>query len=607
MYKYFLISFCLSLILTPLVRRFAMSHDFVARPSKDRWHKHTTALLGGIAIYLSLVLPLLFVSDFADSPHCLQYSFNHFFSKYSDTFLLLCITWFFLLGLWDDLKNLSPHSKLIGQIIGAAAFALAGFRLTWFSSLTIDTIITMVWIVGLVNAFNLIDNMDGLCAGIGLISIFFFIRLLTQGTIGALCLAGALAGFLIYNFNPASIFMGDCGSMLIGFFLAATGINYSASSSKLLNAIVVPVIILSVPIMDTFIVTCVRLLSGRKASVGGKDHTSHRLVAMGFSEREAVFILYGVSIFAGATAFFFTKNDFFSAPAILVPFTLVILLMGIYIAQIRIYDEKEFSVLREKKIPRILTNLAIKWQSLLVFLDFFLISFSYYLAYRLRFDNHRFVLFFKVFLSSLPVVIICKFAAFVYLDIYKNLWQHMGFSDLIDYAKASLAGSILSIACVTYLFRFESFSKGVFIIDFFLTLGLLIMVRGSFSFFTYISSKKQLNKGSRIMVYGAGKCGELFISEIMSNPELQFQPIGFVDRDSGKKGKKISGFRVLGNLDDLHKLIDMHNITGIIVSVRNIEAEELEKLYCICKNNNVFLKRFTLTLSDFNLNEECRI
>ncbi len=600
MYKYFLISLFLCLILTPLVRRLALTHDFVAKPSEDRWHKRITPLYGGVAIYLSLVSPLLFTSGFIGLPQASLHFFNHFFAKYSDTFFWLCMTWFFFLGLWDDFNNLTPHSKLIGQIIGAAAFAFAGFRLNWFSSLTIDTIVTMIWIVGIVNAFNLIDNMDGLCAGTGLITTLFFIQLLHHGTISVLCLSGALAGFLVYNFNPASIFMGDCGSMLIGFTLAAAGINYSAASSShdILNSIMVPVIILSFPIMDTFIVTSVRILSGRKASVGGKDHTSHRLVSMGFSERESVLILYGVSLSAGVTAFFLTKNDSFSAPAIVVPFILAILLTGIYVSQIRIYDKKEFSVLREKKIPRILTNLAYRWQSFFVILDFFLISFSYYLAYRLRFDNHKFVLFFRVFLSSLPVVIICKFASFVYLDIYKTLWRQIGFSDLIDCFKASLAGSILSVTCVTYLFRFESFSKGVFIIDFFLTFGLLIMGRGSFSLFTYISSKKQL-KGSKIMIYGAGKCGELLIREIMANQDLQFNPVGFIDNDPDKKKKKVFGFKVFGNLDDLQQLAEIHNIAGVIVSIRYIDAEELDKLYNLCRHNNLFLKKFGLTLSDF--------
>lgn len=604
MYIYFIISLVLSAVSTPLIREMATSQNLVATPSKDRWHKRPTALYGGIAIYLSLAFPLLFTSDVATLPDYTYHSTNPFFAGYADVFLWFCMTYFFFLGLWDDWRNLRPHMKLIGQIIGAAAFAFAGFRLNWFHSLTVDTMITMVWIVGLVNAYNLIDNMDGLCAGTGIITSLVFVMLLPGGNVTAVCLAGALAGFLIYNFNPASIFMGDCGSMLIGFILAAVSINYSGTvSTESAYSVLVPCIVLVVPIVDTVIVTIVRRLSGRKASVGGKDHTSHRLVVMGFSEKEAVLILYGVSLLAGLTAYFVTRNDSLTAPAIVIPFSLAVLLMGIYIAQIRIYREKEFSILREKKWPRLLTAFAIKWQTFFVLFDFFLVSFSYYLAYRLRFDSRDFLVFFKTFLTSLPVVIICKFGAFVYLDIYKTLWRHMGVSDILDYVKAALAGSILSIAGVTYFFRFESFSKGVFIIDFLLCLGLLLAARGSFRFFTYVSGKKKLD-GSRVLVYGAGKYGELFVREIMANPERQLKPIGFIDNDMQKKGKKIFGFKVMGSVTDLPDLVKSHEIGGVVVSVKQAEIDELEELKRFCSDNGLFMKRFSVTVSDFDLTRE---
>ena len=174
----------------------------------------------------------------------------------------------------------------------------------------------------------------------------------------------------------------------------------------------------------------------------------------------------------------------------------------------------------------------------------------------------------------------------------------MGLSDLLNYIRAALAGSVLSIVSVTYIFRFESFSKGVFIIDFFLTLGLLIMVRGSLKLFTYISSKKQL-KGLRVMIYGAGRGGELFIREIMANPELDLNPVGFLDKDPGKKGKKIFGFKVLGNLNDLPTLAESNDIAGISVSIKQVETDELKKLNQLCTQKGLFLKRFGLSVSDF--------
>ena len=181
----------------------------------------------------------------------------------------------------------------MGQILVAAFVTFLGFRLHWFTSLTLDTMVTIFWIVGICNALNLIDNMDGLCTGIALIAFvslaILFGSPVSDGTWAALVLAGALAAFLCYNFKPASIFMGDSGSLLIGSSLAILTLNYTeASGINILSRVAVPILVMIVPIFDTTLVTLIRILSGRKASVGGKDHTSHRLVLMGFDERSAM-------------------------------------------------------------------------------------------------------------------------------------------------------------------------------------------------------------------------------------------------------------------------------------------------------------------------------
>lgn len=604
MLSFFVTSFLVSLGVTPVIRQMAISQNLIATPSENRWHKQPTALLGGTAIFLGMAFPLLFSSDITTLPDYIIHSSNPFFVGYADVFLWFCMAYFFFLGLWDDLRQLSPHVKLIAQIIGAAAFAFAGFRLNWFHSLTLDTVVTIVWIVAVVNACNLIDNMDGLCAGVGLIAALFFFVLLPGQNVTAICLAGALAGFLVYNFKPASIFMGDCGSMLIGFVLAAVSIHYSSTADEnLMNAMLVPLLVLAVPILDTAMVTLVRRLSGRRASVGGRDHTSHRLVVMGFSEREAVLILYGLGLVGGGAGFLVTQNDALTAPAIVIPFCLVVILMGVYISRLHIYKQKEFSVLREKKLARILTALAVKWQTVFVVCDFFLVSFCYYLAYRIRFDNQEFVVFFRVFLTSLPVVIICKFAAFVYMDIYRTIRNQMGFTDLLNYVKAAFAGSLLSIAGVTYFFRFDSFSKGVFIIDFLLTMVLLMAVRGSFRVFAHIQRKRQL-QGVRVLIYGAGPTGESCVRQILDNPDWQIHPVGFIDNDPGKKGKKIYGFQVLGTLENLLDLTDVHDVSGIVISTKDADTDDLNKLEQTARENGLFLKRFTVAILDYHEKKE---
>ena len=275
--------------------------------------------------------------------------------------------------------------------------------------------------------------------------------------------------FLIYNFHPASIFMGDCGSLLIGFVLSMLGLYFPATAGNLLSFYAVPVMVLLVPVFDTTMVTVVRLLSGRRASTGGRDHTSHRLVLIGFSERGAVLFLYGTGAVSGLAALFVSRTDSLTSPAVIIPLAVALLLMGIYLAQLRVYPEKEFSSLRGRAYTPIIMELTYKRQLLLVMLDFGLIAFAYYLSYRLRFDSAVFPYYFRVFLRSLPAVIACKFVAFYALGIYRHMWGSLSVSDVLVHLKASFLATLLSVAAVTYIYRFEDFSKGLFVVDWFLT------------------------------------------------------------------------------------------------------------------------------------------
>ena len=308
-------------------------------------------MLGGIAIFTGIIVPLFFLSDFASLRPALTSATRGFHPPAITTVISIGTLLLFVLGLIDDFIHIKPHTKLIGQIIVASLVTFLGFRLQWVTSLTIDTTLTILWIIGITNAFNLLDNMDGLCAGIGLVAASYLAVLFAgsqpEASLVAMILAGSLAAFLFYNFNPASIFMGDSGSLLIGFTLAILGLHYSGSGGdNRLAAVAVPIMVLMVPIFDTTLVTLIRVLSGRKASVGGKDHTSHRLVLMGFSEKGAVLFLYGTAAVSGLAALFVSKTDTLTSPVVIIPLALSILLMGVYLAQLRVYPEKEFSRLQ---------------------------------------------------------------------------------------------------------------------------------------------------------------------------------------------------------------------------------------------------------------------
>jgi UDP-GlcNAc:undecaprenyl-phosphate GlcNAc-1-phosphate transferase len=208
--------------------------------------------------------------------------------------------------------------KLFGQVVGAIILIVAGVQVQFLPSQVLNWIVTIIWVVGLTNAINFLDNMDGLSGGIAAIASAFFLLMAVQNgqyLVGGLsaALLGASIGFLVYNFNPATIFMGDTGSLFLGFMLASVGIKLRFPDNTDAITWMVPVIVLGVPIFDTTLVVFSRIRRGLSPATPGKDHTSHRLVRIGFTQREAVMLLYLISGMLGMVAVFVTQADFVEA------------------------------------------------------------------------------------------------------------------------------------------------------------------------------------------------------------------------------------------------------------------------------------------------------
>src|SRR5580765_4437352 len=319
------ITLAISLLLTPLVRAVARKRGAVAQPSGDRWHSRPTALLGGVAIYSALVAGCLIFA------HSLPVG-----SK----LILFTATVVFLAGLVDDLKGLSPPVKLVVQLVVAAVAVYFGRRLPWTGSHTVNIFITIFWLVGITNAINLLDNMDGLAGGISLIScVFLTITFLLNGqTANALLpamLGGAILGFLFFNFNRASIFMGDSGSMFLGFALGELALLSDYDRTRNVGSVLLtPVLLLLIPILDTCVVAITRKLEGRPVSQGGRDHTSHRLVALGVSERRAVLLLCALSAVSGMVALQVRGMKLSVMLPLVAAFMLVVLFIGLYLARL---------------------------------------------------------------------------------------------------------------------------------------------------------------------------------------------------------------------------------------------------------------------------------
>jgi UDP-GlcNAc:undecaprenyl-phosphate GlcNAc-1-phosphate transferase len=598
---YALNSFFICLILTPIIIRIAHARNWLAHPSSNRWHSKPTALFGGIAIFLAIILPMSLLTNFSDLFTFMRSPDITLHTPSISIVLFVGMCFIFTLGLVDDFYQIKPHSKLVGQFLAALLVTFAGYRLNWSASLTLDTILTIIWIVGMTNAFNLLDNMDGLCAGAGLSSAlslaFLYQRISPDIAVFAFVIAGALAAFLIYNFNPASIFMGDCGSLLIGFSLSVLSLCYSPQTTDIFFAsYAIPVLIFIVPIIDTSLVTIVRVLSGRKAYVGGKDHTSHRLVLSGFSERGAVLVLYGIGFTSGLAALFVETHDQFTSPVVIIPILIIVILLAGYLAQVRVYPENEYCMLKGRRFSPLLEDLTHKRQLFLVILDFCIISFSYYLSYRIRFQGANFSFYFQIFLSSLPPIIACKFLAFYMTGVYKSIYKQITISDLKTLINGTILSSLFCVAVMTYIYRFEDFSKGIFIIDWFFTTGFIFGTRVCFRIFSDSLQRKKLD-GDSVLIFGAGRGGEILLREILNNNALQYKPIGFIDDNELLKGKTLMGYPIIETSKNIQIILKQYPIDGILISFQDSDFVNTMKSFInICQTNNIYIKQFQIRL-----------
>ena len=195
------------------------------------------------------------------------------------------------------------------------------------------------------------------------------------------------------------------------------------------------------------------------------------------------------------------------------------------------------------------------------------------------------------------MVVSCKLLVFFIVGVYRENWGRMSTNDTLVHIKATFAATLLSIALVTFLYGFKNFSKGVFVIDWLLTTGLILGSRGSFRFFVDIIMRNSL-AGERVIIYGAGRGGELLLREILNNQRLSVRPIGFIDDDSLKKGKKLQGFPILGAFRDITEIYATYKFDGLLMAFQGQDSDVLESVRQFCRLNNLFLKQFSIQLDD---------
>lgn len=290
---------------TPVARRVAHRTGMTDAPSARKVHAEPMPLLGGAAIYLAVMVALALFGD------------RSWIAEVAG--ILIGATLVSFLGLWDDRRPMAPGLKLLGQALAAGVVVAAGVRVQLFGMPWLDVAITLAWLLAITNAINFMDNMDGLAGGVSAIAAGYFLLLAIQNDqllVAPLAAAvlGACAGFLLYNFNPATIFMGDGGSLFLGLILGALAIKLRFPDQPLAVSWMVPVVVLAVPLFDLALV----LLSRTRRHVnpfttGGKDHLSHRLVRAGATQREAALSIYLLGCACGALALFVSQSGLVEA------------------------------------------------------------------------------------------------------------------------------------------------------------------------------------------------------------------------------------------------------------------------------------------------------
>ena len=481
------------------VRRLAVRLGAVVQTRPDRWHKQSTPTFGGVAVFGGVIAALLlqgFLSGWPD--------------LYDAVPVLAGCATLFAVGWYDDVRPLSAMAKMVASLAAASFFV---FSLTFFEAVAIVpaiSLIAIVWFAGLVNTVNLLDNMDGLATGVaGIAAVGLAVTFhaeLGPGLVAVLiALAGGLLGFLYWNRSPANLFMGNCGSLGIGAVLAGCSM-IAVIRAGTFEAAAAAALILIAPLFDTSFVVVLRRLAGRSTTRGNIDHTSHRLVSAGFSEARAVMLLYAIGA-AGAASGYLV--DAYGGPTWLLATVVAIgvLLFGLYLARVPAYGGDEFRALQDAKLAPLLSDLTFRWHAGEVLLDVILISVCYYTAYRVRFDGEALTAFLSTFAMSLPVVVGCKVACLYASGLYSRSWNTFRFEYLSTVLRGVGLGSMLSVLAATSLYKFEGFSRSVFLIDAVLLVSAIVVTRLSLRLLYRMTSRSGTTR-QRALIYGTRARGQ---------------------------------------------------------------------------------------------------
>ena len=552
----------------------------VADPSGERWHTRSTPLFGGVGIFLGLAAGIgaAVAAGATDAS-------SELLGILGGCAIL------FAAGFADDVFTLKPIAKLAAQFAAATVVLASGLTVEIVGNDVLATILGLVWLVGITNAFNLLDNMDGLAASLAAVSCAVFaVAALDQdagelGLVVALALGGACLGFLPFNLRPgrnARVFMGDSGSQVLGFGLASLALASSwTTAGATLTSIVLPLLVLAIPILDTTLVTVRRTLERRPVTQGGTDHSSHRLVYYGLSEQQAVAALTLLAALLGATALAYNvlANARVTAVGLLISFVVLVQFASF------LGDLQERSRREDPGPPPPLWRafLANPRRLVEVLTDFAIVCVSFLSAYLLFVDGGGTNTQRALFLASLPILLGVRYVLFVLFGIYRRIWRFASARDLLAIGSAVALSVPITVGIVAATRPFGDFPLEIFVLDALLCATLVAGSRLVLRLLPGLGSVRSEQK--RVLIVGAGRSGRALARELAETPETRV--VAFADDNPSLGRRRIHGVTVHGGLDDIERLLDGLKVDEVLVTIPAAPSDRLELLVASCAEAGV--------------------
>ena len=543
----------------------------VAVPTGERWHEEATPTFGGVGIFAGFV---------AGVGAALAVGAVEWSGELGG--ILAGVTLLFVAGLVDDLRSLSPLVKLAAQIAAAVIVLAAGLSVELVGNDVLAWGIGILWLVGITNAFNLLDNMDGLAATLAAIACgYFAIDAVTEHEnetvlVLAVALGVACAGFLPFNLRPgraAHVFMGDSGSQVLGFGLASLALASSWTVAGTTTAtILLPLLILAIPILDTTLVTLKRLAERRPVTQGGRDHSSHRLVYYGLSEAKAVLLLALVAGAIGATALAYNVLDNGRLTAVGVLLTFVLLVQfGSFLSDL---EERSRSGAPEGPEPSLWRALVFEPRRLVeVVVDFLVICGSFLAAYLLVVGGTGTEYERSVFLSALPILLATRYVFFVALGVYRRVWRFATARDVVAIAAGCVASAVVAYALLVALRPIGSFpAVEIFVVDAVLATLLVGASRLTLRLLPELRGHRLDRR--RVLVVGAGTAGRGLARELRESHEARV--VGFLDDNPRVRRRRILGISVVGSLDEAERAIASTRADEVLVTIPAAAQDRLD-------------------------------